>query len=99
MSGAVITAALNPLARPALEALAARAPRRWVVVRRWRSGRATLSLHAAECPGIRRGEVANYVYGATRLAASAEASHAHGSETTVGRSRWGAECRHCGGAA
>lgn len=96
MSAVVITSAVNPLARPALEALAARRPRRWVVVRRWRSGRATLTLHADQCPSIRRAEVANYVYGRSRTAAAAEASHAHGSETAVGRSHWGAECRHCG---
>lgn len=68
---------------------------RYTVVRRWRSGSATLSLHRAECPSVKRAEMATFIVAGSALEASVKASTMFRSEVTVGRSHWGAECARC----
>lgn len=65
------------------------------LVRRWRSGRATLSLHERSCPSVKRAEIADFIRADTSMRAHVLASQRYMSEVTVGRSNWGAECSRC----
>lgn len=68
---------------------------RYVVVRRWRSGSATLSLHLTTCRSVKRAEMATFIVADSPLGASVKASEMFRPEVTVGRSHWGAECACC----
>lgn len=65
----------------------------YVIVRRWRGRRASVSAHQVDCPGVKRKDVAFYLSASSILAAELQAMKDLAGE--LGRTSHWTECKRC----